>query len=377
MPVHDTPTIDLVGRSTHGDALRALREALGEILRGLAAAGCGPHHLVAMVWEAPDPAAVHPSRHAVDLAYREVLVGFRPPITLRPADGRSLVVRATARRPAAPPPEPVWGDLTLPALAREYSARGQVPDMQAVFDRWTRDGEAFRAGRGGLDLAYGPGPYGTLDLYRPAGVARPPLWVFLHGGYWQAADKAQHAQFARGMLDAGFAVAMPNYGLAPETPLATIAEQVLAALRFLVREADALGCDAARLHLAGHSAGAHLAALMAARPDAPPVRSALLLSGLFELAPLALLPMGQVLGLTSETAVAQLSPARMAPRPGTRLGLALGGLESGEFQRQSARMAAAWGAPAPLVVDGAHHFSLLDGLNGGPLLALARATAAG
>src|SRR5690606_12699970 len=141
-----------------------------------------------------------------------------------------------------------------PELAGQYSPRLQT-DMEALFRQWSEDGGAFRAHHRGLDLAYGPGVYERLDLYRPQGAMRAPLWVFLHGGYWQASDKTQHAQFAKGMLDAGYAVAMPNYGLAPDTPLTIIVDQVGAALRFLAREADSLGIDATRIHLAGHSAG--------------------------------------------------------------------------------------------------------------------------
>ena len=85
---------------------------------------------------------------------------------------------------------------------------------------YKRQGEAFRARHGAADLAYGPDRFERLDLYRPAGATRAPIFVFIHGGYWQASDKVQHAQFAQGLLDAGYAVAMPNYGLAPDTPLA-------------------------------------------------------------------------------------------------------------------------------------------------------------
>jgi len=376
MSASDNDPAPLVAHSPHRDPVAALREALSAVLRGLVAAGCGPHHLTAMVWESADPAAFHPARHEVDLAYREVFAGFRPPITLRPGADDGLTVRASFAPPAAPPPaEPVYAGYSLPELARQYSPRLQT-DMEALFRQWSRDGEAFRAHHHGLDLAYGPGVYERLDLYRPEGAVRAPLWVFLHGGYWQASDKAQHAQFARGMLDAGYAVAMPNYGLAPDTPLTVIVTQVGAALRFLAREADSLGIDATRIHLAGHSAGGHLAAMAALDPRDPPVRSALLLSGLFDLAPLGLLPLGRLLGLDDSALAARLSPLGHPPPRGVRIGVAVGEKESDEFKRQSRAIAEAWSAPAPLIASDRHHFSLLEDLNGGALLDLALATAA-
>jgi arylformamidase len=363
---------EIVARSTAADPVEALRDTLSEILAGLVAAGCGPHHLTGMDWESADPAAFHLSRHAVELAYREVFVGFRPPIRLRPSAGRGLTIRARFAPPQPLPDIEVEG-YPLRELARQYSPRLQA-DMKALLRQWSRDGAAFRAGHAGLDLAYGPDRFEQLDLYRPAGAQRVPVWVFVHGGYWQATDKIQHAQFAQGLLNAGFAVAMPNYGLAPDTPLETSIAQTVAALDFLVREAEALGLDPEQVHLSGHSAGGHLAAMALCDPAAPPIASALLLSGLYHLEPLGHLPIGRLLGLDDPALAMRLSPLGR-PRPGNaRLAFAVGAGESEAFKRQSATLATAWQAPEPLICEG-HHFSMLDGLNGGGLLDLALRTA--
>ncbi len=198
---------EIVARSVASDPVEALRDTLSEILAGLVAAGCGPHHLTGMEWETVDPAAFHLSRHAVELAYREVFAGFRPPIRLRPGPEPRLTIHARFNAPQ-PLPEIEVDGYSLRELGRQYSPRLQA-DMTALFRQWSRDGAAFRAGYGGLDLAYGPGRFETLDLYRPAGVQNAPIFVFIHGGYWQASDKLQHAQFSQGLLDAGFAVASP------------------------------------------------------------------------------------------------------------------------------------------------------------------------
>ncbi|MCV9940285.1 alpha/beta hydrolase [Boseaceae bacterium BT-24-1] len=363
----------IVARSAVADPIEALRDTLSETLAGLVAAGCGPHHLTGMDWESADPAAFHLSRHTVELAYREVFAGFRPPIRLRPGTEPGLTIRARFASPQPLPDTEVEG-YSLRELGRQYSPRLQA-DMTALFRQWSRDGAAFRAGHAGFDLAYGPGRFETLDLYRPAGVKRAPIFVFIHGGYWQASDKVQHAQFSQGLLDAGFAVAQPNYGLAPDTPLEASIAQTVAALGFLIQEAEALGLDPAQLHLCGHSAGGHLAAMALCDPAAPPVASALLLSGLYDLKPLGHLPIGRLLGLDDVERAARLSPLGR-PRPASpRLAFAVGEGESEAFKRQSATLAAAWHAPEPLICPG-HHFSMLDGLNGGALLDLALQTAA-
>lgn len=346
-----------------------LTQALEAALGALVKAGGGPPHLTAMHWSAPDPAAIHPSRRVIDQQWRMVFAGFRPqPTITRSTDGQ-IHVRATARIPTSPPPAtPVFRDYGVIDLAREMSPRNQVPDMGAMFRMWTRDGTAARAKHTALDLAYGAHPDQRLDLYRPAGAVRPPVFVFIHGGYWQASTKDQHAQFFDGMLKAGFAGANIEYGLAPETPLEAIVGQIREALHFLVREADRLDIDTGNIHVAGHSAGGYLSAMCACDEGMPPIRSAHLLSGIFDLESLRPIPMGPVLGITSREIAERLSPNRRKPRPGTRIAVAVGGGESNEFKRQSAEIAELWNAGPSLVVEGRHHFNLLDDLNGGALL---------
>jgi len=364
--------IEVAGASDAADPINAVRDALTEAAKALGAAGCGPQHMIAMRWEAAEPLLFHPSRHEIELAQREVFAGFRPPVTLeRVKHVTGLRAVLQAKKPAqAPGTEPIYRGFAPMQLAREYSPRFQT-DVNAMFKAWSREGEGFRARFRGLDLTYGPGRYEAFDIFLPEGVEKPPVWVFVHGGYWQASDKNQHAHLAKGMLEAGFAVVMANYGLAPENSLANIVAQITSLLRYLTEQADSLGIDASRLHIAGHSAGGHIAGMIAARNSAPALRSALLLSGVLDLEPLTYLPMGGVLKLTPAL-VAELSPLRLPAPKGIKIGVAVGSEESDEFKRQSREIAAQWGAGEALVVPG-HHFSMLEGLNGGALLDLALA----
>ncbi len=370
MPMSGSDEITLTSASNHADVIEALRDALDAIGKQLAPNGSGPHGLVAMEWSAPDPAAFHPSRHEVELVCREAFAGFTPPITLKKGEG-GLHVTAQVRVLPKPATDLVYGPYDGGALARQYSPRLQA-DFRTVCGEWGKRSAAYAQNHRGLELRYGEGRFETLDLFYPEGVANPPLWVFFHGGYWQAMDKNLHAHFADGMLKAGYAVAIVNYALAPQVTLETILEQCRVALHFLVKESAALGVDATRLHIAGHSAGGHIAAMLAADGKAPPITSALLLSGVFDLEPLTLIPMNRVLKLNDAARIRALSPLHATLRPGTKIGIAVGGAESEEFLRQSQIMADAWKTGAPLIIPGANHFTLLDGLNEGALLALAR-----
>jgi arylformamidase len=128
------------------------------------------------------------------------------------------------------------------------------------------------------DLAYGNHPAQRLDLYRPAGDGPFPLIVFVHGGGWRRGDKAmprlvQHK--LRHWLPRGWAFASLNYRMLPEADVLAQAADVGAALVFVQRQAAAMSIDPGRIVLMGHSAGAHLAALLAADPPPalPPWRA--------------------------------------------------------------------------------------------------------
>jgi arylformamidase len=106
----------------------------------------------------------------------------------------------------------------------------------------------------------------TLDLHMPAkGASKPPLVVFVHGGFWTLPDDDYGIgpAFADTMTPSGVAVALVRYRLAPAYAHPAQAEDVAAAVAYLVQSADKYGYDAKRIFLAGHSAGAHLAALIA------------------------------------------------------------------------------------------------------------------
>jgi arylformamidase len=371
MSLSDPRRIVARGLSAAADPADALREALNSLCADLARQGAAPGDILRIDLHARRPEAFSLSRRVIDLAWREILGGLRRPILCHQGDLILMLEAQADVQPARETPV-IWRGMNMPELARAYSPRLQA-DMRAVFAKWNEEGAAFRADQAGLDLRYGPTRDEVLDFY-PAQRRNAPLWVFMHGGYWQACTKDQHGQFAEGMLRNGFAVANLDYGLAPEASLAEIVVQVRHALQFLIKHAAALGFDPAQIHLAGHSAGAHLAAMGAIDPHGPAIASALLLSGVFDLEPLFHLPMGQVIGLDSRN-WRVLSPAFSPPRK-VKIGLAVGALETDEFKRQSADMASQWAAPTPLYPENCNHFSLLEGLREpGPLLDLAVRTA--
>ncbi|MCC6888802.1 MAG: alpha/beta hydrolase fold domain-containing protein [Hyphomicrobiales bacterium] len=360
--------VEFSATASEGTAVEQLRAALNDIFAQLRAAGGRPADLTAMTWRAARPAAFHPSRRAIDLCYREVFAGFRPPIALALGAG-PLTVEARADIVDRSDPRPLWHGYSVAELERQISPRSAAVSMAAVFEQKRRLGAAFRARHphAAYDLRHGEERDETFDLYYPEQTGVRPLWVFIHGGYWQASDKSDVSDLAGAMLAAGFAVATPNYALCPPATLPAIVDAMRRCLRFLHGHAADFGLDPSDIHIAGTSAGGHLAAFLACDPALAFVRSALAISGLHELEPVALLPAGRILGLDLDTARA-LSPAGLKPNPGTRVGIAVGELESEEFRRQSAALARQWKAPF-LTVKDRYHFNVTDDLATGGALA--------
>lgn len=117
------------------------------------------------------------------------------------------------------------------------------------------------------DLSYGPhGALNTLDVYRPDTKDKLPLVVFIHGGGWSEGDKGTHTRKGRFFAEQGFVYATINYRLSPKIVHPAHAEDVARAVAWLHGNAERFGIDPERIFLIGHSAGAHLAALVASQP---------------------------------------------------------------------------------------------------------------
>ncbi len=102
-----------------------------------------------------------------------------------------------------------------------------------------------------------------LDLYLPEGSGFPVL-IFVHGGAWVRGDKArpQFVKFARSFAREGVGVVLPTYRLFPQTDINGMARDVAAALSWVVRNIARYKGNANCILVGGHSAGAHLTALV-------------------------------------------------------------------------------------------------------------------
>lgn len=262
-------------------------------------------------------------------------------------------------------------------LDAAYDNSRAVADSARLVEDWqTRSAECRARYPAHLDLAYGKGVGQRID-YFSAGRGGPVL-VFIHGGYWQMRAREDFSFVAEGALAHGIDVAMIGYTLAPEASVDQIVGEIRSAIGWLanalVDRADGIGGDPSRIVVSGWSAGGHLAT-MALNEAA--VTAGLAISGIFDLEPIRRCYLNDKLRLTEAMAKAN-SPILFAHRDDKALIVACGGDELPELQRQSLDYAnarrAAGGAVDVLVLDGRHHFSVLESLANpdGQLLQAAR-----
>jgi len=104
----------------------------------------------------------------------------------------------------------------------------------------------------------------TLDVYRPAQRTGPlPVVLYVHGGGFRVLSKDTHWVMALAFARRGYVVVSINYRLAPLDPFPAAAQDCCAALLWTANHAARLGGDPSRIVLAGESAGANLATVLA------------------------------------------------------------------------------------------------------------------
>ncbi|MGD8709808.1 MAG: alpha/beta hydrolase [Ectothiorhodospiraceae bacterium] len=263
-----------------------------------------------------------------------------------------------------------WKLYTPEQLETQYNPRATVTDFARYFERFVSLSEDTRRElHHDLDIRYGDGPKETLDVF-PAADPDAPIHLFFHGGYWRSQDKKDYAFVARNLVPAGVTVVVANYDLCPEVRVSDIVRQAIDCTRYVALNGRELGGDPARLTISGHSAGGQLVAKLVGFDwesigMSNPIRSAVSVSGVFELEPLLHTSINAEVHMDGPEARANSPLLEPAPDP-TSIWLLVGGDEPSEFHRQSDDYGAMCREAGSTVridhIDGANHFSVLSDL---------------
>jgi acetyl esterase/lipase len=145
------------------------------------------------------------------------------------------------------------------------------------------------------DLPYGNDPRQKLDLYVPDGLTtKAPVILFFFGGFWQSGSKELYLGFGQAFASEGIVVAVADYRLYPQVRYPDFVRDGAGAFAYLAAHVAQYGGDPERIFLAGHSAGAYIAAMLAvdsswlreAHADPARVRGVIGISGPYNFLPI-------------------------------------------------------------------------------------------
>lgn len=262
---------------------------------------------------------------------------------------------------------PLWQNMTDAERSKAYSPSSVLPEgeLDQQIRRYADNSMAAYAALPNICcLRYGDQSSNTIDIVTLTADQPVPLLVFIHGGYWQQLSKKESFFPATDTVSRGIAFAAIDYTLAPAATIDAMVDECCVALTRLVEEARHLNIDPQRIVVAGSSAGAHLAAMSCIKlPPALAPAGVVLLSGIYQLAPLIGTYINDAVGMTLADAERN-SPALANLDNFPKSVIAWGRAETDEFKRQSRHFAGLLraGGRAVETVEMAHrnHFDIVE-----------------
>ncbi len=260
---------------------------------------------------------------------------------------------------------------TQEELDAQYNLKMLLPEAAALYETFCdRESEKVRSELDHtLDVPFGPTLAEHVDLY-PAGEDAPVL-IYVHGGFWCLRTSREFGFVARGPVSRGVATVVTNYDLCPGVTIDEVVRQTRAAVAWTYKNAASFGGDAGRIHVAGHSAGGHLVAMLLTTDwkgayglPGDIIKGATAISGLYDLAPFPYTFLQPQLQLGWDQ-ILRNSPVLRVPDEAPPLLVAYGGDETDEFKRQSDEYLDAWRANGHraerLILPGKNHYDVIDG----------------
>ena len=243
----------------------------------------------------------------------------------------------------------VFLDYDQKALDDQYEQRVWVPHADDIIRRYGIASDAVRARIGEPRTErYGPSPVETLDIYGEGSKA----FVFVHGGAWKRQSKRENAFAAESIIAAGAAYVALDFALLPSVTLPEMVAQVCRGIQWVHEHLSR------HVVVCGHSSGAHLGGCAVTRLAL--VKSALLISGIYDLLPVRLSARNDYVRLDQELEH-DYSPIRHLERIRCPVTVSWAEHEAAEFARQSREFAQKLRAPS-LVGRGMNHFEIIETL---------------
>lgn len=229
-----------------------------------------------------------------------------------------------------------------------YDVERSVPDFSIYARQYVEESASTRRKLPcELNVAFGPSVEEYCDIF-PASKPGAPVLVFIHGGYWRILTAGDHSFAAAGLAASDVTVVIANYALCPKVGIDEITRQMRALVAWAYSNIERFNGNPDRLFVAGHSAGAHLAAMCALTDwkrdyglNDNIIKGIVPISGLFDLEPLKHTFLQDDLRIT-ENLIGTHSPLRLIRTVPVPMLLSLGMDEPEEFLRHSTEFLKAW-----------------------------------
>jgi arylformamidase len=263
----------------------------------------------------------------------------------------------------------VFAGLTQEELDRAYDQGVWASNAEAVQARVMARSRDAAERMPPVSHRYGPAFEQVIDIFAPPAGRNAPVFILIHGGGWRLSMRESFYGAAPSITGAGGILTVVGFQCLPAVTMVQMAEQIRQAILYISSEIGALGGDRKKLHIVGHSSGAHLAAAMLTADlgtATPALAGGTLISGMYDLEPVLLSARRHHVALSPEEADA-LSPIRHVRDIPGPVSVWWGSDESPEFQRQSQMFANALSDVGMLkrstMLTGRNHFEMLEELD--------------
>lgn len=268
----------------------------------------------------------------------------------------------------------VYKNYTQAELDDEYNNRAKVSNFSSYMEEASAFCRAAKDAYQNMETICFDDQSGLeMDVIHPTNMGNDPVpvQIFFHGGYWKALSKNEYTFVARAFADHGIATAIVDYGLIPAINMTELIRQCRQSIAYIFTNANRLQIRQSHIHISGHSAGGHIAAMCFAtnwtefNKDLPNqiIRSAVGISGLYDLLPISKCFLQADLDLSANDVKEHSPVLHQAPKHGQFHSI-VGSLEGAEYEAQSSALHTAWpnSLAKPSILSNHDHFSIVNAL---------------
>ncbi len=200
-----------------------------------------------------------------------------------------------------------WKNLNKIEKEKYLNPKASVKEHPQLQKKATYEAKKFREtySKSYLDVSYGNSKKQKLDIFIPSNMKNCPVQVYYHGGYWIARDKYDHSHLAKPAVKNNIIHVSVNYGLCPDVKLDVIVKQAQESINWIYKNINKYGGDKNKINLVGHSAGAHLVAMILTKKynNLPPkfINSAILISGIYQPEITKYISINSIIGIDKKT----------------------------------------------------------------------------